>query len=77
MLSYALDKKTYCAVIDDLAARRCAATLGCRHIGTVGVIVLAKKKGVVKSVRESLQRLLAAGLWLSEDFVREVSERFD
>ena len=46
--------------------------LGCRFTGTVGVILLAKKRRIIPSVRESFKKLEKAGLWLSEKFVREV-----
>jgi predicted nucleic acid-binding protein len=45
--------------------------LGCHHTGTVGVIVLAKKRGNITSVRDSLMKLQNAGLWLSETFIAE------
>lgn len=72
VLAYALKNSEYWAVIDDREARRCAASLGCRHTGTVGVIVLAKRRGIIKSIRESLIKLQNAGLWLSESFIKEV-----
>jgi predicted nucleic acid-binding protein len=68
VLSYALKNSEYWAVIDDREARKCAITLSCRFTGTVGVIFLAKKRGVI-SVKDSLLQLQNAGLWLSQDFV--------
>ena len=72
VLSFALKNPHYWAVIDDREARRCAVALGCRHTGTVGIIVLAKKRGIIKSVREALMKLRSAGLWLSESFITEI-----
>jgi len=72
VLAYTLKNSEYWAVIDDREARRCATSLGCRHTGTVGVIVLAKRRGIIKSIRESLIKLQNAGLWLSESFIKEV-----
>ncbi|HWQ68576.1 MAG TPA: DUF3368 domain-containing protein [Patescibacteria group bacterium] len=71
VLAFALKSPGYWAVIDDREARRCATSLGCHHTGTVGVIVLAKKRGNIKSVRDSLTKLQNAGLWLSETFIAE------
>jgi predicted nucleic acid-binding protein len=65
VLSYAFYNRSYWAVIDDLEARRCAESMGCRYTGTVGILVLAKKKGIIPSVRECIYRLQDAGLWLS------------
>jgi predicted nucleic acid-binding protein len=75
VLAFALKSPGYWAVIDDREARRCATSLGCHHTGTVGVIVLAKKRGNIKSVRDSLMKLQNASLWLSETFIAEACRR--
>jgi predicted nucleic acid-binding protein len=75
VLAFALKSPDYWAVIDDREARRCATSLGCHHTGTVGVIVLAKKRGNITSVRDSLMKLQNASLWLSETFIAEVCRR--
>jgi len=75
VLSYALENPDFFAVIDDREARRCATSLGCRHIGTVGIILLAKRRGIITSVKEGLKKLQDAGLWLSEGFIKEVCRK--
>ncbi len=72
VLAYALKNPDFRAVIDDREARRCAMSLGCRYIGTVGIILLAKRRGFIPHMRESLNKLRNAGLWLSETFIKEV-----
>jgi predicted nucleic acid-binding protein len=47
VISFALKNPQYWAVIDDKEARRCAASLGCRFTGTVGIILLAKRRGII------------------------------
>ncbi len=75
VLSFALRNPDCWAIIDDLEARRCAISLGCRYIGTVGIIMLAKKRGIIKSVRGSMEKLKGAGLWLSEFFINDVCRK--
>jgi predicted nucleic acid-binding protein len=75
VLAFALKNPDYWVVLDDREARRCAASLGCHYTGTVGIIVLAKRRGIIKSVRESLTELQSAGLWLSETFIVEVCQQ--
>jgi len=77
VLSFALEHPNHWAIIDDREARRCAITLGCRYTGTVGIIVLAKRRKIVPSVREYLNKLQSAGLWLSEGFIGETCQKFD
>jgi predicted nucleic acid-binding protein len=67
VLTFALRQLDYRAVIDDQAARRCARTLGIRTLGTGGVLVLAKRRGLIESVEMRLRRLRDAGLWLSDE----------
>jgi len=75
VLSYALENPPCRAVVDDAEARRCARTLGIRTLGTGGVLVLAKQRGLIVSVAEGLNRLRQAGLWLSDDVARLLLKR--
>jgi len=72
VLSFAIKNPECWAIIDDKEAWRCAKSLGCQFTGTVGVIVLAKRRGLIKSIRPSIMKLKNAGLWLSESFIDEV-----
>ena len=72
VLSFALKNREFFAVMDDREARRCAKSLQCRYIGTLGMVALAKKRGVIHSVRETLGRIQNAGLWVSESLVNEI-----
>ncbi|MFZ0615287.1 MAG: DUF3368 domain-containing protein [Chthoniobacterales bacterium] len=53
------------AVLDDLAARRCASALGIKVIGTIGLLLLAKQRGLIPAIRPALQSVEDAGLFLS------------
>lgn len=59
------------AIIDDLAARRCAATLGIPVRGTLGLVLRAKREGKISAARPVVRRLLEAGMYLSEDVIDE------
>ena len=54
------------AIIDDLAARRCAATLGIPVRGTLGLVLLAKKRGRISLARPVVEALRQAGMYLSD-----------
>ncbi|MGZ8219561.1 DUF3368 domain-containing protein [Methylomagnum sp.] len=73
VLSFARQHPGYTAIIDDRAARRCARVLGIRIQGSPGVVVLAKRRGIIPSSREALRRLQKAGLWLSEELIEKLS----
>jgi predicted nucleic acid-binding protein len=38
-------------------------------MGTAGVLVLARRRGLIDSVEKALRRLQRAGLWLSEELI--------
>ena len=77
VLSHALKNQGSFAIVDDRAARRCAHILKIHLLGTAGVIVLAKRNGLIDSVENGLRQLQHAGLWLSEAMVRELSAAED
>jgi predicted nucleic acid-binding protein len=65
VLSWALAHPGSIAIIDDLAARRCSEVLGIPFTGTLGVVLRAKQKGVLPAARPAIEKLLAAGMYLS------------
>lgn len=62
------------AVIDDRAARRCAAALGIPSRGTLGIILLAKREEHVQRARPLLERAIEAGLHVSEELFQTMLE---
>lgn len=59
-------------LLDDLAARRVAGTLGLRVMGTLGILAEAKRQGLVPLLRPLIARMLAAGYRLGPDLVQAV-----
>jgi predicted nucleic acid-binding protein len=57
------------AILDDREARRCAKALGIPLHGTLGLALLARKRGLVPSARPIVDRLRSAGLYLSDGVV--------
>jgi predicted nucleic acid-binding protein len=53
------------AILDDRAARNCAISLGIPVRGTLGVILLAKRDGLLTDVRMVFAQLQEAGLRIS------------
>ena len=56
---------------DDLVARQHAAALGLMVIGTLGVLVLAKRAGRLAAVKPLIERLRASGQRLSQAAVAD------
>jgi predicted nucleic acid-binding protein len=75
VLSMALDNDDFIAVVDDLAARRCAASLDIPYIGTVGILVLANRFKLIPSLPEALKQIKIAGLYLKEELIENIIKR--
>jgi len=54
------------AVLDEIAGRRCAAALGIRVRGCLGLTLAAKTAGQLPRARPVIEDLRRAGLWLSD-----------
>ena len=59
-------------ILDEMAARRVARGLGLRCTGTVGVIVEARRAGLVKKVRPLFDQLADTGFYLAPELVAAV-----
>jgi predicted nucleic acid-binding protein len=62
VLTWARDHPGYEAILDDRAARNCAIALDIPVRGTLGVILLAKREGLLSHARPVFSRLQEAGL---------------
>jgi predicted nucleic acid-binding protein len=74
VLAVAIERGPATAVLDDAPARTCAKALGVEVIGTLGVVLRAKRKGVIPSAANLLKLLRAAGLWLDDSAIRTALE---
>ncbi len=74
MLALVLEHPGTEAIIDDLAGRKCAASLSIPVRGTLGIVLAAKQRGVIPKARPIIEDMMAAGLYLSRK-VLEVALR--
>lgn len=63
------------AIIDDLAGRRCANRVGIPVRGTLGIVLNAKRHGLIPLARPVIEELLGAGLYLSRPVIDEALRR--
>ena len=61
-------------IIDDPVARHRARQMGLAITGTTGILLEAKRRGVIEAVRPRLEALVSAGLRLSAQVVAAVLE---
>ncbi len=63
-------------ILDDQEGRRVACERGLSITGTVGVLVEARERGLIPSLRQELDRLIEAGMWIREAFYHRILQEF-
>ena len=71
----ALERGADLVIMDDNAAKKTAKFLGLRVTGTLGVLLRAKRGGVVPSVAGLLDAFVADGLYVTDGLRRLVLEQ--
>jgi len=65
-------------ILDEQPARRLATSLGLRVIGTVGILLAAKERGFVDTIKPELDRLLEVRFFMDTELydraVRQAGE---
>lgn len=69
VLAHCCQQPGLIAVLDDKAARQCARGLGVRLVGTIGLVLVAKRRGWIPHARPVIERLQAQGMFLSADLI--------
>ena len=64
VIQTALDESIPTVILDERKARRLARAMGLKVTGTPGIVLLAKQRGVLPSVRAAIHALRQHGIWL-------------
>ncbi len=67
VLAYSREHPGVRPLLDDAEGMACALALGLKPLGTGGLLILAKKAGLLVSVQAVLDEMREKGLWLSDD----------
>ncbi len=65
-IALALEIRPTWLVIDDLAARRLAQSLGIAMVGSLGLLLIAKQKGLIPAVRSLMEAMESDEFHISE-----------
>lgn len=72
VLTIALQKGNATVVLDDLLARKCAKLLKISLIGSIGLLVKARRNGLIGSVRPEIEKLIEAGLRIDPGTLKSI-----
>jgi predicted nucleic acid-binding protein len=68
----AVEREASLILSDDRQARLAAERLGIPVVGTIGILVQAKRKGLVSALSPLLLHLKSKGVWLSTSLIQNV-----
>lgn len=71
VITYAITNAGYETILDDLEARKCAATFNIPLRGTIGIILKAKKENLIPAAKPLIEELQKAGLRFNENWIKE------
>jgi len=66
-IALALESENPFLIIDDNKARKLARNLKLNHTGTIGIIIAAKRKGIIDSIKPILEKIKATNFRISID----------
>ena len=75
VLAVALQNPGCEVVIDDRAGRRCAEAHGITLLGTVGLVILAKRLGRIAEAKPIIEDLRRAGLYVADLVIADALKR--
>ena len=65
-------------LLDEQDARKIAKSLDLRVIGTLGILILAKKHQIISQVKPPLEQMRKeAQYWVSDSLVRQILEQVE
>lgn len=73
VIQLASDAKTDFVLIDERKARKIARLMyGLKVVGTARILVEAKRKGIIETVKDLLDEMRTAGYWIGDNIVQQI-----
>lgn len=75
-IALALEVTADFVILDDQQGRRVVHEKGLLATGTLGILIEARERGMIPSVRCELDCLIEAGMWIDEVFYHRILQEF-
>jgi predicted nucleic acid-binding protein len=66
-MALSLELENSLLIIDDYKARKLAKTLNIDYMGTIGILILAKHKGIISSIKPILEKIKETNFRISAE----------
>ncbi|MEQ9438532.1 MAG: DUF3368 domain-containing protein [Cyclobacteriaceae bacterium] len=76
-MALGLENEESLLLIDERKGRKVARALGLKITGTLGVIINAKEKNFINSIREEIDKLRAIEFRMSENLIQQILDKFE
>ena len=73
-ITLAIQKKADYLLIDEKEGRKIAVEKAVKIIGTLGILIEAKRRNLIKSVRSKMDDLIDIGFWISPKLYNKIIE---
>jgi uncharacterized protein len=75
-IALAIGSSADLVILDDQQGRLVSRDKNLSVTGTVGVLIEAKERGFIPSLRPEIDRLIEAGMWISEVFYHRILKEY-
>ena len=75
-IALALEIPNSVLIIDEIKGRTVAKSFNLEIIGTIGILILAEKKGLINGILRVVQNLMNQGFRLSQKILNKITEAY-
>lgn len=75
VISFAYSNRSYRPVLDDAEAKSCCFSFGLKPLGTGSLLIKAKQRRLIPSVRIALQDMKKQGMWISDAVIELLAQK--
>ena len=73
-LALSIEIENSLLIFDDLKARKLAEELNLKYTGSIGILILAKRRGLIEDIDELLAKIQATNFRLTKAFIEKLKE---